>query len=43
VYTLDAMGNRTAEQAFDPLGVLARTKEQVFDSLNLLHQSVGAQ
>jgi YD repeat-containing protein len=43
VYTLDAMGNRIAEQALDPLGALARTKGQVFDSLNLLHQSVGAQ
>jgi YD repeat-containing protein len=43
VYTLDNMGNRIAEQAFDPGAVLARTKEQVFDSLNLLHQSVGAQ
>jgi YD repeat-containing protein len=41
-YTLDAMGNRILEQAFDPSGALARTKGQVFDNLNRLHQSVGA-
>jgi YD repeat-containing protein len=43
VYTLDAMGNRIKEQAYDPGGTLARTRQQVFDSLNRLHQSVGAQ
>jgi RHS repeat-associated protein len=43
VYTLDSMGNRTAEQAFDPAGVLARTRTRVFDSLNRLAQDVGAQ
>ena len=43
VYTLDAMGDRVKEQAFDPGGQLARVRQQVFDSLNRLHQSVGAQ
>ena len=43
VYTLDAMGNRTKEQAFDPGGALARVRQQVYDSLNRLHQTVGAQ
>lgn len=42
VYTLDGMGNRTAEQAFDPQGVLARTRTRVYDSLNRLSQDVGA-
>ena len=42
VYTLDSMGNRTAEQAFDPAGVLARTRTREFDSLNRLAQNVGA-
>jgi YD repeat-containing protein len=43
VYTLDAMGNRVKEQAYDPSGALARARQQVFDNLNRLHQSVGAQ
>ncbi len=43
VYTLDGMGNRTAEQAFDPAGSLARTRTRVYDSLNRLAQEVGAQ
>ena len=43
VYTLDAMGNRTKEEAYDPSNTLARTRQQVYDSLNRLHQSVGAQ
>ncbi len=43
VYTLDAMGNRTREQALDPSGALARVRQQVYDSLNRLHQTVGAQ
>jgi YD repeat-containing protein len=42
VYTLDGMGNRTAERAYDPLGVLARTRTRVYDSLNRLSQEVGA-
>jgi YD repeat-containing protein len=43
VYTLDAMGNRIKEEAFDPANTLSRTRQQVYDSLNRLHQSVGAQ
>jgi len=42
VYTLDGMGNRTAERAYDPLGALARTRTRVYDSLNRLSQEVGA-
>jgi YD repeat-containing protein len=42
-YTLDAMGNRIAEDAYDPTNALARVRQQVYDSLNRLHQSVGAQ
>ncbi|MHC6085130.1 RHS repeat protein [Ralstonia solanacearum] len=33
-YTLDAMGNRTQEQAKDPNGNLARQITRVFDSMN---------
>ncbi|KLT21416.1 type IV secretion protein Rhs, partial [Ralstonia solanacearum] len=33
-YTLDAMGNRTQEQAKDPSGNLARQITRVFDSMN---------
>jgi YD repeat-containing protein len=40
-YTLDAIGNRTREDAYDPAGMLARTRGKVFDSLNRLHQTVG--
>jgi len=43
IYTLDAMGNRVKEQAYDPSSQLARIRQQVYDSLNRLHQSVGAQ
>lgn len=43
VYTLDGMGNRTAENAYDPAGALARTRTRVYDSLNRLAQEVGAQ
>ncbi|MBK7333034.1 MAG: RHS repeat protein [Betaproteobacteria bacterium] len=42
VYTLDGMGNRTKEEAFDPAGVLARTRSRVYDSLNRMAQEVGA-
>jgi YD repeat-containing protein len=43
VYTLDAMGNRVKETAYDPSNTLARSRQQVYDNLNRLHQSVGAQ
>jgi YD repeat-containing protein len=41
-YTLDAMGNRTAESAYDPSLVLARTGSKVFNSLNQLWKAIGA-
>jgi YD repeat-containing protein len=42
-YTLDAMGNRTQEQAKDPSGNLARQITRVFDSMNRpLKVTVGA-
>jgi RHS repeat-associated protein len=42
VYTLDAMGNRTAEQSYDPAGLLARSRTRVYDALNRLKQDIGA-
>jgi RHS repeat-associated protein len=42
VYTLDAMGNRTAENAYDPTSVLSRTHTRVFNTLNQLYQDIGA-
>ena len=42
VYALDAMGNRTAEQAYDPAGLLARSRTRVYDALNRLKQDIGA-
>jgi RHS repeat-associated protein len=42
VYTLDNMGNRTGEQAFDPSNALARTRTRAYDSLNRLAQDIGA-
>ena len=42
-YTLDAAGNRTAEQVYDPQGTLVQTHTRVFDSLNRLYQDIGAQ
>ena len=41
-YTLDAMGNRTAEDVHDPSSVLRRTHTRVFDSLSRLYQDVNA-
>jgi RHS repeat-associated protein len=41
-YTLDAMGNRTAESAYDPGSVLSRTQTQVFNTLNQLRKQIGA-
>lgn len=43
VYTLDAIGNRTREDTFDPGGALVRTLSRVYDSLNRLSQYIGAQ
>jgi YD repeat-containing protein len=42
-YTLDAMGNRTKEEVFDPANVLAQTRSRVFNNLNRLFQDIGAQ
>jgi len=41
-YTLDAIGNRTQEQVFDPGNNLAQTRSRVFNSLNRLFQEIGA-
>jgi RHS repeat-associated protein len=41
-YTLDAMGNRTAENVFDPASSLKRTHSRVFNTLNQLYQDVNA-
>jgi len=43
VYSLDAMGNRTQEETFDPGSTLVRTLSRVYDSLNRLEQYIGAQ
>jgi RHS repeat-associated protein len=42
VYTLDAMGNRTAEQVYDAADVLTRTRTRVFNALNQLWKEIGA-
>ena len=41
-YTLDAMGNRTQEQVFDPASNLAQTRSRVYSNLNRLFQEIGA-
>jgi RHS repeat-associated protein len=41
-YTPDAMGNRTAENAYDPSNVLHRTHTRVINTLNQLYQDVNA-
>ena len=41
-YTLDLLGNRTAESAKDPSNVLSRTRSRVFNTLNQLSQEIGA-
>ncbi|MES1263539.1 MAG: hypothetical protein ABUL69_04230, partial [Peristeroidobacter soli] len=42
VYTLDPMGNRIAENAYDPSNALRRTHTRVFNTLNQLWKDVGA-
>ena len=42
VYTLDAMGNRTAESTHDPAGTLSRTLGRSYDTLNRLQRMLGA-
>ena len=41
-YTLDNMGNRTAEKTYDPSSVLHRTHTRVYNTLNELYQDVNA-
>jgi RHS repeat-associated protein len=41
-YTLDAMGNRTAEKSYDPSSTLHRTHSRVYNSLNELYQDINA-
>jgi RHS repeat-associated protein len=43
VYTLDGMGNRVSESAYDPANNLARTRSRVYNALNQLYQDLGAQ
>jgi RHS repeat-associated protein len=42
VYTLDTMGNRTAEHTYDPSNALRRTHTRVFNTLNQLWKDVNA-
>jgi YD repeat-containing protein len=42
VYTLDAMGNRTAENSYDASGTLHRTHTRVINTLNEVYQEVNA-
>ena len=42
-YTLDAMGNRTAENIYDPSNTLTQTRSHVYNALNRLAQDIGAQ
>jgi RHS repeat-associated protein len=41
-YTLDALGNRTAESAYDTSNTLSRTHSRVFNALSELYQDIGA-
>jgi RHS repeat-associated protein len=41
-YTLDTMGNRIAESAYDPSNTLSRTRSRVYNSLNELAEEIGA-
>jgi RHS repeat-associated protein len=42
IYTLDGMGNRTAENTYDPSGLLTQTRTRVFNTLNQLWKEIGA-
>jgi RHS repeat-associated protein len=42
VYTLDAMGNRTAENTYDPSNALRRTHSRIYNTLNRLWKDVNA-
>jgi len=41
-YTLDALGNRTAENTYDPTNTLRRTHTRVFNTLSQLYQDINA-
>jgi RHS repeat-associated protein len=41
-YTLDNMGNRTAENSYDPSSTLHRTHTRVFNALNELYQDINS-
>jgi RHS repeat-associated protein len=41
-YTLDGMGNRTAENSYDPSDTLHRTHSRVYNSLNELASDINA-
>jgi RHS repeat-associated protein len=41
-YTLDAMGNRTAQKSFDPNGVLHRAHSRAINALNEVYQDTSA-
>ncbi len=41
-YTLDAMGNRSAENIYDPSSTLHRTHTRAFNALNHLYQDINA-
>jgi RHS repeat-associated protein len=41
-YTLDALGNHTAESAYDPGNTLSRTQSRVYNTLSELSQIIGA-
>ena len=41
-YTLDALGNRTKEELFDPSNAVKRLQSQVFNELGRLHQMKNA-
>jgi RHS repeat-associated protein len=41
-YTLDNMGNRTAESSYDPSNTLHRTHTRVFNALNELYQDINS-
>lgn len=41
-YTLDLVGNRTAEDVYDPSNVLRRTQTRVYDALSQLKEVQGA-
>jgi YD repeat-containing protein len=42
-YTLDALGNRTQEQAYDPSGQLVRSQNRVYDALSRLQNLIQPQ